>query len=73
MCLGKHKKAVSFTTPPDGSDQKTLVKKTRLDFQHCIESDCDIVLQLKDEAWNDFVDLKDEAIADKSVLQFFTK
>ena len=44
------------------------------EFEDSLESDnCHIVLQVKDDEWNDWVNGQSEEIAEKSGLQFFTE
>lgn len=71
LCLGKRKRAVSFNSDKSESDKSVLTKKVREEFGDILEEDqTEIIIQVKDEEWNDWVDLKDGAdVPEKSVIQ----
>ena len=71
LCLGKRKRAVSFNSDESESDKSVLTKKVREEFSDILEKDqTEIIIQVKNEEWNDWVDLKDNVdVPDKSVLQ----
>jgi hypothetical protein len=71
LCLGKRKRAVSFNSDESESDKSALTKKVREEFSDILEKDeTEIIIQVKDEEFNDWVDLKDGVdVPDKSVLQ----
>ena len=48
VCLGKRQRPVSFHTDGTTNDSEALIKKIREEFQDCLESSCDIILQLKE-------------------------
>lgn len=75
LCLGKRKRAVSFTKTPSETDKSALTKKIREEFSDILDEDsADIIIQVKDEGWNQWVDLKDEgSVQDQSVLQIITE
>ena len=57
------------------SDKSVLTKKVREEFSDIPEKDqTDIIIQVKNEEWNDWVDLKDNVdVPDKRVLQIIAE
>ena len=73
--LGKRKRIISFKSEASQSDKTVLTKRIREEFrdrlkdEHC---DFDIVLQMKNQEVNEFIEVgEDEEIDDRAVLEFF--
>ena len=73
VTLGKRKRIVSFQSEASQSDKSVLTKRIREEFRDRIKDDrCEIVLQMKNDEVNDFIEVDDDdVIDDKAVLEFF--
>ena len=74
VTLGKRKRIVSFRSEASQSDKAVLTKRIREEFCDRIKDDrCEIVLQMKNDEVHDFIEVDDNDVIDKSVLEFFTE
>ena len=70
VCFKKRKRLIRFNSKEDQCDSKVLEKRIKEGFSlPATDSHSEMFLQVKDETWNEFVDVRDGAIEDKSVVQ----
>ena len=75
VSLGKRKRVVTFKSKASRSDKSILSKRIKEEFRDHLDTDhSEIVLHMKNEEVNDFIEVRDDdVIEDKAVLEFFTK
>jgi len=72
VCLGKCNRPIKFTSDETQSDKEVLKKHISEEFQDCLPNcHCDMILQVKDEEWNQFFEIQDKGIGNRAVLQVF--
>lgn len=78
VCLKKRKRAIKFTSNEEECDSEVLKKRIKEEFKDCLPTDSqhggssnyEIILQVKDAEWDEFVDIRqEERVEDKSVVQ----
>ena len=76
VCLGKRNRPIKFTTDETRSDKEVLKKRIIEEFKDCLtdyHQNCEMITQMKDEEWNQFVKISDERVQDSAVLQAFVE
>ena len=70
VCYKDRKRPVIFQCNGQGSEKEHLVSAIRETYQDLLPEDCTLAIQIKNESWyGNFVDLGEEAIEDRSVVQ----
>ena len=76
VCCNKRKRAIKFTSDEKECDSEVLKKQIKEEFKDCLpDSECsgkpnyEMVLQVKDSEWDEFIDVQEKTVEDKSVLQ----
>ena len=73
VCFKKQKRSVRFNSNEAQCDSEVLVKRIKEEFKDCLpatNSHCEMFFQVKDENWNEFVDVVEgDETEDKSVVQ----